>query len=331
MCRPVCVVLVALATTLGASAQQPANGPRPLYSTAAAFDPVRGRLVVFGGYGNGGYSGDTWEWDGARWSQSSATGPEPRNSPVMVFDSRRNRMVLFGGDTRDRIFGDTWAYDGKVWTKLSDQGPAPRSTHMLAYDAARDRVVLFGGFSQREGRQPTGYLTDTWEFDGTTWARVADAGPAGRTLAAFAYDPALRKVVMFGGAGANPNQGPPPPSATFGDSWEWDGARWLEAASEAPPPRDHVSMAYDVIGQRLVMTGGHRPGGGQLDDTWQRVGQRWSRVPATGTPALAAHRVIYDDKARRILTFGGFAPAEGPTANIWTLTGEAWALWRPSV
>lgn len=308
-----------------------AQGPRPLYSVAAAFDETRGRLVVFGGYGQGGYSGETWEWDGRQWMRTAADGPAPRNSPVMVFDSRRNRMVMFGGDTRDRLFGDTWAYDGRSWTKLAEEGPAPRSTHMLAYDAARDRVVLFGGFTQRNGRQPAGYLSDTWEFDGSRWTRVAEGGPDGRTLAAFAYDASARKVVMFGGSGPNPNPaGPPPPSATLGDTWEWDGRRWQQVTGDAPPARDHVSMAYDAGAKRLVMSGGHRAGGGQLDDVWQRVGTRWSRVSATGTPALAGHRVLYDANARRITLFGGFGPADGPTADIWLLNGDTWGRWPPA-
>lgn len=304
----------------------PATGPRALYSVAAAFDPVRGRLVVFGGYGQGGYSGDTWEWDGATWTRTSVIGPEPRNSPVMVFDRRRNRMVLFGGDTRDRLFGDTWAYDGqsRAWTKLADSGPAPRSTHMLAYDAARDRVVLFGGFTGREGRRLIGYLPDTWEFDGTTWVRVAESGPSGRTLAAFAYDAALRKVVMFGGSGASDGSGPPPPSATFGDTWEWDGRQWTEIGADAPPARDHVTMDFDVVRNGLVLIGGYAPGSGQLGDVWQRVGSRWSRVTAANTPALAGHRVIFDTKASRLLIFGGFGGGQGPSTDVWALAGGAW-------
>ncbi|MHB8878486.1 MAG: hypothetical protein ACYC8T_32720, partial [Myxococcaceae bacterium] len=39
-----------------------------------------------------------------------------------------------------------------------------RYGHALAYDAARQRVVLFGGLD-------SAYLTDTWEWDGTTWVR----------------------------------------------------------------------------------------------------------------------------------------------------------------
>ena len=32
-----------------------------------ASDPVRGRLVVFGGFGLNGLQGETWEWNGSSW------------------------------------------------------------------------------------------------------------------------------------------------------------------------------------------------------------------------------------------------------------------------
>jgi hypothetical protein len=40
-------------------------------------------------------------------------------------------------------------------------------THALAYDSRRERVILFGG---SDGTQTFG---DTWEWDGTTWRKVA--------------------------------------------------------------------------------------------------------------------------------------------------------------
>lgn len=152
---------------------------------------------------------------------------------------------------------------------------------------------------------------------GTPRAQTATPPPLYSTAAAF--DPVRGRLVTFGGFG---NRG------YSGDTWEWDGKKWTSIAGAAPPQRDHVSMDYDAANKRLVMTGGHKPGGGQLDDMWQRVGARWSRVEARGTPALAAHHVIYDAKASRVLVFGGFGPGQGPTANIWAFTHGAWATVR---
>lgn len=34
-----------------------------------AYDPARNRVVLFGGDDAGGMLGDTWEWDGQRWTE----------------------------------------------------------------------------------------------------------------------------------------------------------------------------------------------------------------------------------------------------------------------
>src|SRR6266404_1388172 len=40
------------------------NGPPRRGGAALAFDSIRGVIVLFGGAVAGGYSNDTWEWDG---------------------------------------------------------------------------------------------------------------------------------------------------------------------------------------------------------------------------------------------------------------------------
>lgn len=45
-----------------------AAGPSPRGAPGAAYDPVRDRVVVYGGFDNANPRlGDTWEWDGAAW------------------------------------------------------------------------------------------------------------------------------------------------------------------------------------------------------------------------------------------------------------------------
>ena len=36
----------------------------------------------------------------------------------------------------------------------------------MTYDATSKKVLLFGGFSD------SGYLNDTWTFDGATWTKI---------------------------------------------------------------------------------------------------------------------------------------------------------------
>ena len=67
-----------------------AAGPSPRAEAAIAYDSGRRRIVLFGGYdlspeGRPHRLGDTWEWDGIRWSRAADTGPPPRSGAGMAW------------------------------------------------------------------------------------------------------------------------------------------------------------------------------------------------------------------------------------------------------
>jgi hypothetical protein len=76
-------------------------GPAARFSFAVASDTIRNRVVLFGGaiiaLDGPQALDDTWEWDGAAWTQQEETGPFARSGHQMTFDSVRARTVLFGG------------------------------------------------------------------------------------------------------------------------------------------------------------------------------------------------------------------------------------------
>ncbi|MCB9885118.1 MAG: hypothetical protein H6838_06470 [Planctomycetes bacterium] len=79
------------------------NVPPGRYDHTMVTDPIRNRVVLFGGQG----AADTWEFDGTDWSPSPATTlPPARADDYMVYDWVRGQVVMFGGSSRD----DTWAY-----------------------------------------------------------------------------------------------------------------------------------------------------------------------------------------------------------------------------
>jgi hypothetical protein len=127
----------------------------------------------------------------------------------------------------------------------------------MAYDPSRHRSVLFGG-EDATGR----LLSDTWEWDGATWAQVATAGPSPRTDVALAYDPSRTRVVLFGGtAGTAVGQ-------DSDETWEWDGTTWAQVAVSGPLPRHYHRLAYDSARGRLVLFGGAFNVTG-VADTWE--------------------------------------------------------------
>lgn len=71
------------------------------------YDPVRDRMVMFGGSSNSDFSDRTYELDGTTWTLRNAGGPPgARNNPRMVFDPVRKHLHMMGGyHSRDQ-----WTY-----------------------------------------------------------------------------------------------------------------------------------------------------------------------------------------------------------------------------
>lgn len=141
------------------------TGPGPRVHHAMAYDPVRGRTVLVGGYGPDGPDGRTWDWDGKTWQDRGQSDVAYRASPRLAFDGNREKVVLFGGESRSGLPSDTYEWEGSRWVRIAEQGPPGRTVHALAFDEARRILVLFGG----AGPDP---LDDTWEFANGAWKRV---------------------------------------------------------------------------------------------------------------------------------------------------------------
>ena len=81
---------------------------------------------------------------------------------------------------------------------------------------------------------------------------------AARYRPALAYDAARERVVLYGGWDT---------TDTFGETWEFDGSDWTQAASElqSPPARSDPALTYDEARGRVVLFGGNSDVD-QLDD-----------------------------------------------------------------
>jgi hypothetical protein len=179
-----------------------------------AFDPIRRRIVLFGGDSEGRLN-DTWEWDGDEWVQQGDSGPSGRIHPAMAYDTGRSRLVLFGGAAEDVGLGDTWEWDGTAWTEESDFGADPCAGAAMVFKGSRS--ALFGGAASiaAMGPQPFGR---SWEWNGTHWTARQDMGPGGRVFHAMAFDESRSRVVLFGGSTVAAGNGGA--AGLRGDTWE---------------------------------------------------------------------------------------------------------------
>jgi hypothetical protein len=299
------------------SEQPPPRSP----AGGMAYDSARRRVVMFGG-ADGGIppQSDTWEWDGTSWSLRVASqfGPSPRLAHAMCYDEARRRVVLFGGNDGNvggvfTYFGDTWEWDGVSWAQRSSTGPAPRSSLAMAYDYARGRVVLFGGLVWQG--QTLVRLNDMWEWNGTSWAQIGSPTPpppprSGHTLVS---DAARGRLVLFGGIPAGGG-------ALLGDTWEWDGTSWMQAAASGPPPRANHAMAYDMVRRRVVVFGGWAGTVQYLADTWEWDGNSWTQRIVNGPIARQLPGMVYDQAHAQAVLFGGFGN-NMHLGDTWTYEG----------
>jgi hypothetical protein len=178
------------------------SAPSARAGHTAIYDPVRDRMVVFGGW-NGGYFNDVWALSLAgspEWTSVIPAGSPPpaRNAHTAIYDPARDRMVMFAGWV-DGIFyalpNDVWALSlagTPAWTLLAPTGSPPpaRYVQTAIHDPVRDRMVVFGG-ADGEG----GDRGDVWLLE---WnAPVSVPG----------YDDALRRRFDLARPRPNPSRG----------------------------------------------------------------------------------------------------------------------------
>lgn len=109
-------------------------------------------LCFFGGIDAQGYVADTWEWDGAQWSQKfPAQSPAARRDHASTFDSARGVTVVTGGTPHDDgfiLFDDTWEWDGTDWTEVAVRNKyTANAQHAMAFDRDRGVMIILGHLS----------------------------------------------------------------------------------------------------------------------------------------------------------------------------------------
>ena len=110
---------------------------------AAAFDPIRKRVLL---YGDDQQGDELWAWDGSGWTLLCETcTDEPRLGAMLAVDPLRQRILVVGGFRGGTDIFGTWelSLDGDPLCDLSE--PTARDTGALTHDVDRDVLVLFGG------------------------------------------------------------------------------------------------------------------------------------------------------------------------------------------
>ena len=293
------------------------TAPENRAGAAMAFDPVRGRTVLFGGFGEQGNDlADTWEWDGRRWRRVEVLGgvPTARSGHGLVFSDPAEAVLLFGGGFGDRVLRDLWSFDGVRWTRLGE-GPADIGGYSAqsAFDSSRRRLVVFGGCRDVACAD---LASGTWVWDGQGWRRLEPRGtepPArrGGCLAPLADG----TMLLVGGEEAR--------NALATTSWVLDGDTWSEVSGATPPGRRFPSCA--TRDDDVLLFGGLGTSGA-FNDVWRFSRGTWTPEPSPSSPSVPDRRfqsaAAYDRHREAMAVFSGAAPT--PSSDTWLYRPGRW-------
>jgi hypothetical protein len=301
---------------------------------ASFFDPVRGRLLLFGG--TDGYTnyGTIWTHplaSNAPWTLLSPSGvpPSPRSGATLIYDGGRDRAVLFGGNDGS-MKNDVWLLDlaSNTWSQTTPSGtlPSVRESHSAVYDGSRNRMLIFGGTWQGIAT-----LSDVWELvfsDPPVWNQLTPSGtpPTGRIGHSAILDPIRDRMIVFSGGYEGFDGG------TYNNEvWALSLSglpAWSRLTPSGTPPGGRVghSAFYDPIRDRMMVFGGGQMLGTfigyMFNDVWELPlsgSPTWNELHPTGVlpPQRALHAWGYDPVNATLMVFGGYQLGYGASDDAW--------------
>ncbi len=313
------------------------TGPTPpgRYFASGIYDPIRDRVIVFGGYSSSSNRNDVWALSlsgDPQWTQivPAGTPPAPRWGHVAAYDPVRDRMIVVGGSLDGENTNDAWALslDGTpAWTLLTPTGtpPTERRQSAAAYDPVGDRLIIIGG---NDGA----LRNDVWALalsGSPAWSALSPNGPppSGRRGHTATYDPDAEEILVFGG---------------FDGAYRADlralslagAAGWvaISPAGVAPNGRYAAAAVLDPARDRLLLTGGD--GGptrhGDVFAVSLDENPTWSDFTPSAWPAARwGHAAAYDSRRDRMLLVGGSESLTSGFTDVRELTLGAEPAWTP--
>lgn len=266
-----------------------ATSPSPRYYAAMAYDSDRDRIVLFGGVA---YTADnkttetlydTWEFDGANWTQAAPSGSTKAGKPAMAYDPSRKQMVLVG--INDTLATAMFLYNAetKSWAAPNpapEKLPTCANEGVMVYQKHVQRIAYAGGVCPTN----TPLVDEVWEWDGGNWVKATTNTVDKVTGQAVAYEEGTRRLVMFGGVTYGAEQPRSTMQVYTAGTWSFN------LLTFRPRPRSLAAFRTDPTNGTIWLFGGlNEYGNGYSGDLWRYAGaNQWLPITVTGTGAPPA-------------------------------------------
>ncbi|HEX8169792.1 MAG TPA: kelch repeat-containing protein [Thermoanaerobaculia bacterium] len=297
------------------------NAPSPRALVGMAFDPLRDRVVLYGGNDvTGGKVTslfDTWEFDGTNWIRYATDEPKVEK-PLLTYDAARHEVIMVG--TKDDLSKTTimYRYDGAAhtWSPVAPAALPPCVNEAaMTFDESSNTIVLTGGVCTIT----TSTSDEVWQWNGENWVKPTIPAAGRATGQAIAYDSLRGEVVTFGGTNAFA-AGPRSSTEVLRNNlWRF------VFSNRTPAPRSLLSFVSDPVNRTIWLIGGlDEFGQSYIDDFWSYRNNQWIPQTLTNGPALCGGPVSAFDanRSRLVVACSGAEVYEWDGATWKSLTSK---------
>lgn len=300
--------------------------PTCVNDSTMTYRPSTGTIILNGGVCSVETSqlDQTWEWDGATWTEIKHPGFSRSTAQAIAYDSLRDNAITFGGFLAFQSSPNSFTslfQDDKWRLAFATVRPVPRSLAPFTTDTSTNTIWLFGGLNEFG----SSYFAEMWGYRNGQWfSNNHGTLPSDCPSPLMVFDANRNKIVLnCGGLTTlefdeptgwkllSPQHNPPSrrfasmvydetlkKTVLFGgfdganyrnDTWTFDGTDWVEVKNNRPPNRGMMAMWYDPLQQKTIISGGL--GRGNLNeritrytDMWSFNGSGWTKLNVTNTP-----------------------------------------------
>lgn len=303
------------------------NGPPPRYNHSATWDPVRNRMLVFGGW-TGFHTDpnydDLWAYapEEGIWTRLATTTPGSRPLGRLrhsaVWNTQSDSLWIFAGLGGGRL-DDLWSYspDTDRW-ELEAQGVVSgRDRHAAAWDPRLNAMLVFGG-----GNQTCFFLSDVWRYSNSPgeWTRIAaPKNSAGLYAHAAWIDEATESLMTFGACNGDVGEGTVSAFNLATETWTAMPAPGVGKSAES-------ASGWDPEGRQLYIVGGRNAAFGSR--VFDAAAGTWRSLSGggAGPPSLWGSASVWDTSRRRFLVYGGRANQYHSTVWAYDPALQKWSV-----